>query len=355
MNVNTTSEPLKREFFEANIIGRKIIEREDLPSIDNSDNQILHTNFIIQATSGNNKGETFEVYSDGKDYMNGDKVFIEESIAPNQESYVFMNEKIRLTEIYSSILIFALVVIILFGKKGFKSLLSLFSSFMIIFFILIPLTLQGINPILVASGIAFLLLTSMMLITNGRNSITYSAILGCGISIFITIILSYFVVELTSLSGKTDESWSYFNNYLNLNLNFSLIVIASMIIGVIGAVDDGAITQASVVNQLKNTNPHLSAKEYYTKAMEVGRDHAGAMVNTLILAYVASSIPLLMLVYKSEVPLYILINQEIIATEIFRMTIGSIGLLLAIPITTLISVYMFNKDSTKALSHTHTH
>jgi uncharacterized membrane protein len=340
MNPNVDLNQNNRNFLKAEIIDKKVLSAEENPGYYPSNDQSLNTNFIIQIDGENKK---HEIYSDGLDYKVGDKIFVEKTIGNDSTEMVFLNQKIRLVEIYTSLFIFVFFIILLFGKKGVKAILSLATSILIIIYILIPLTIKGYNPVLVSSFVAMILLTSMMLITNGRNKITYSAIIGCFISIFITIILSYFTVEITSLTGKTDESWSYFNNYLNLNLNFSHLVITSMIIGVIGAVDDGAITQASVVNQLKQTNPHLSNFEYYKRAMEVGRDHAGAMINTLVLAYVASSLQVIMLIYTSTVPLYILINQEIVATEIFRSTIGSLGLLLAIPITTYVATVLINK------------
>lgn len=136
--------------------------------------------------------------------------------------------------------------------------------------------------------------------------------------------------------------------YLTINTNntisLTLLVISSIIIGVIGVVDDAAITQASVVKELKSANNNLNKMEYYNRAMRVGSSHAGAMINTLVLAYLSSALPLMLLFYTGDIPFYVILNKEIVATEIMRSLIGSSGLILAIPITTIISVYMINKD-----------
>jgi uncharacterized membrane protein len=339
---------LTREFIKGEILGTTTSDREE------SFNPLLNVYPDYKVKLQN--GEEVQVFSNSIEYKNGTRVYIQKETLDTGDSYYILNEKVRTTELYGSIIFFVLFVLLIFGKKGLKSLLSLASSFAIILFILLPLTLKGYNPVLIAGFISALLLSSMMLITNGRNKITYSALIGCSFSIIVTILLSYFIINYSAISGRSDDLWAYFTFTVQSQINFSLLVIASMIIGVIGAVDDGAITQASVVAELKKANSKLSNLEYYKRAMRVGRDHAGAMINTLVLAYVGSSLPLLMYVYLAPIPTSILINQEMIIIEIFRSIIGSVGLLLAIPITTLVAVHLIkDKDLHDLDYHTHGH
>jgi uncharacterized membrane protein len=132
------------------------------------------------------------------------------------------------------------------------------------------------------------------------------------------------------------------------------LLIGGIIIGVIGVIDDIAITQASVVHELHAANPAYSRRTLYIKALKVGKDHMGAVINTLILAYTGASLPLVLLLYTSTAPVIELINREAIATEIIRAIVGSIGLLAAVPLTTLIAVWLMYGHTEKH-THAHTH
>jgi uncharacterized membrane protein len=285
-----------------------------------------------------------------KEYKVGDNVYIQK-IYTDRETFGYeLFSKVREFEIISLLLLFVVVVFSLFGKKGLKAILSLAISLLIIFKILLPLTLEGYNPLLISGFISVLLLNFSMLITHGKNKITYIALFGCSVSIFTTIFLSYFTIYFSRISGFIDDYSSFLRYGLENPINIPLLLIASIIIGVIGAVDDGAITQAKVVAEMKVLNKSLSMKEYYSRAMSIGTSHAGSMINTLVLAYLASSFPVLIYLYTSKVPFYILINQEYVVIEIFRSLIASIGLLLAIPITTFLAVYFIKEKDLQDLS-----
>ncbi len=307
--------------------------------------------FVIDL-EGNNKD--IRLYSNGYKYEVGDRVYVEHIKESDGSEYYNVGEYVRGDVTIIAILLFVAVTTLIYGWKGLKSMLSLICTMGIIIFVLVPLTLKGYNPVLVASLIAVPLLFSVMFITHGRSRITYAAMLGCFISIIITVILSYIIIIKAKITGFVDDTSSYLYFNSSGNIDFTLLVIASIIIGVIGVVDDGAITQARIVAELKDLNKSLTNSEYYKRAMNVGRDHAGAMINTLILAYTSSALPLLLLFYTSSIDKTVIINKEIITTEILRSLIGSIGLLLAIPITTYIAVKMI-KTGDNVDSHSHSH
>lgn len=328
-----------------NIIG----EVKEIVYSTNTD--IATPDFVIDL-GGTNKD--IRLYSNGYKYEVGDKVYVEHIKENDGSEYYNVGEYMRGDVTIIAILLFVAVTTIIYGWKGLKSMLSLVCTMGIIIFVLVPLTLKGYNPVLVASLIAVPLLFSVMFITHGRSKITYAAMLGCFISIFITVILSYIIIIKSKITGFVDDTSSYLYFNSNGNIDFTLLVIASIIIGVIGVVDDGAITQARIVAELKDLNKTLTNNEYYKRAMNVGKDHAGAMINTLILAYTSSALPLLLLFYTSNTDKAVIINKEIIATEILRSLIGSIGLLLAIPITTYIAVILI-KNGDQVNEHTHNH
>jgi uncharacterized membrane protein len=129
-------------------------------------------------------------------------------------------------------------------------------------------------------------------------------------------------------------------------------------IGVLGVIDDIAITQSAVVRELYHSAPHLSKREVYRKAIRVGRDHVGALVNTLALAYTGTSLPLLLLFFSTDSSMSDIINREVFATEIIRTVVGSIGLIMTVPITTFLAVYFLKDykgriDSSTHIGHIH--
>jgi uncharacterized membrane protein len=312
--------------------------KAEVVEIIKNDGDKLNPNYKLKIFTDDKSGRIVETGYGGTKYNLGDKVFVTHTTEKDGYEYYNIGEYVRHDSLIITLFLFISVVIIIFGKKGLKSLLSLSLSLCIIFYILLPLTLKGYNPVLIASLISVPLLFSVMFITHGKNRVTYSAMIGCSISIFITIIISYITIIKAKITGFTDETSTYLYYNTDGNINFPLLVIASIIIGVIGVVDDGAITQAGIVAELKNANSKLSNFEYYKRAMRVGSDHGGAMVNTLVLAYIGSALPILLLAYTTNISKLEMINKEIISTEILRSLIGSIGLLLAIPLTTLIAI-----------------
>lgn len=325
-----------------NLIGQIINKTDNPNTIIGEENNFLLKESIYEVLLPS--GETVKIHSDLHTLIKGDKAFIQKTVI-DDSTYYAMGEYVRYNSLIITGIIFLFIVFFLFGKKAIRSILSLILSFSVICFILIPLTLKGYNPILISSLISIALLSVVMYVTHGFNRVTTSALLGSYLSIFFTIIFSYIIINFSKITGRMDETSLYLAINTNNTINLTLLVISSIIIGVIGVVDDAAITQASVVKELKSANDKLSLKEYYNRAMKVGSSHAGAMINTLILAYISSSLPLLLLFYTGDTPFHIVLNKEIVATEIMRSLIGSSGLLLAIPLTTLIAVYFVNKNT----------
>ncbi len=141
-----------------------------------------------------------------------------------------------------------------------------------------------------------------------------------------------------------------------MNIYFAGLLLGGILIGVLGVLDDIAITQAAVVSELYGSAKHLSKKEIYMSALRVGKEHVGALVNTLALAYTGASLPLLLLFSTADASTSSIINQEIFATEIIRTIVGSIGLILTVPITTLLAVYFLKDYKGKVVGgHSHMH
>ena len=161
------------------------------------------------------------------------------------------------------------------------------------------------------------------------------------------------------LTGFSTDAAVYLNFSTGGKLDIAGLLLGSIIIGLLGVLDDVSITQASVVQELRGANQALGARELYRRAIRVGRDHVGSLVNTLALAYVGAALPLVLLFARSDASFLASINQEVIAVEIVRIVIGSIGLVLAVPFTTAVAAWYFSsrdvaRNDTHA-GHSHHH
>lgn len=305
--------------------------------------------------NGDRKGETVVFDNDYIQLKKGDTFFLGVLPAESEQEHLLrVVERDRLVTLGIFLLLFV-GVIIFFGKKqGLRSLLSLAGSIFIIAFALIPSLLKGVNPVVVSIGIASLILFVAIFFTHGFRRESVAAFLGTVIAVCITGILSLIAVKVLHFSGLgTEEAW-YLKDIVS-GINFGGLLLGGIIIGVLGVLDDIAVTQASVVRELYATNPLISKRELYARALRVGQEHVGALVNTLALAYTGAALPLLMLFAVSPYPLMVLVSQELFSVEIIRTIVGSIGLVGTVPITTALAVYMLERYRGKKLAAGHAH
>lgn len=250
--------------------------------------------------------------------------------------------------------LFVVVVLVFGGWQGLRSLFALAGSFAFIFLVLFPQLIAGMSPVVISTGVAILVLVSAILITHGINRISFAALLGTSTTVCVSIALAYLAVDATHLTGFIEDTSTYLNLNTGGTLDFKGLLLGAMIIGILGILDDVAITQAAGVREFFRADPSLSRTRVYHKAMRIGREHVGALVNTLALTYVGAAMPLLLFFYQTGASLMVL-NREVFAVEIVRTVVGSIGIVLAVPITTLIAVYMFAGRSNDSHDGVHVH
>ena len=229
-------------------------------------------------------------------------------------------------------------MIVFGGKQGLRGLITLTGSLVFIFLVLFPAILQGYSPVTVSIAVSSLIIILGSYVTHGFNRTTSSAVLGMLATILVTGVLAYMAVHATRLRGFETEDAVYLNQNTKGAIDFVGLLLGGILIGLLGVLYDAAIGQAVAVEELRRAGPELTAREVFRRALRIGREHIGALVNILALAYVGASLPLLLLFFTSAYPFSITLNNEIFATEIIRSMIGSIGLILAVPITTLIAV-----------------
>jgi len=233
---------------------------------------------------------------------------------------------------------FAATILIISRWKGLRSLLSMAFSLMVIIGYIIPHILAGEDPLRVSISGSIILLAVTLYLTYGWNLKTHAAVISMVIVLFLTGILAGVFVNFTRLSGSGDENALFLLQMLNTRINLRGLLLGGMIIGALGVLDDLVTTQASAVFELHHANQSLGFRGLFQSAMRIGQDHVAATVNTLVLAYAGASLPMLLMFSLGRGDYGYLINFEFVAEEIVRTLVGSLGLVAAVPLTTVIAI-----------------
>jgi uncharacterized membrane protein len=298
-------------------------------------------------TSGKDKGKTISVENGKVDqdgivrYKLGDKVVLSKTLDYNGKPFFTITDYVRREPLYILIAIFIGLTLIIGRLRGFTSLIGMGISFGIIFFFILPQISKSYDPVTVTIIASLFIIPITFYLSHGVNKKTTMAVVGTLISLVITGILANVFVNATHLTGFASEEAGFLSTMKNGTIDMHALLLAGIIIGLLGILDDITISQSAVVFQLKSASPKISFKEMYSRAMDVGRDHIASMANTLILVYAGAALPLLLLFINNPAPFSEVINYEIIAEEIVRTMVASIGLIMAVPITTfLTSMYL---------------
>jgi len=270
----------------------------------------------------------------------GEKVMVDVGRAPDGSLNAYFIDFERATPIMWLAITFVAFIILVSGWQGVRGLLGMVASLAVILLYIIPRILEGGDPVLVSVIGSFVLLGVSLYLIYGWGWKTHAAVLGMTGSLILTALLANYFVDLTRLSGFGNEDAIYVVQQLDISLNLRGLVLAGVIVGALGALDDLVITQASVAFELFSTDTSLNLRQLYRKAMAVGKDHIAAMINTLVLAYAGAALPTLLLFSLTQQSFLTLINLEFITEEIVRTLVGSIGLIMAAPITTVIACFL---------------
>ena len=318
--------PPSEEFFEGRVES-VLEENENYQKLE-----ILVTNGSLQDEKMTVEvGGEFQRVGEVK-YKVGDEVVV--------SSFGYITDFVRRKPLLWLFAIFVALVLLIGKLWGLSSLLGMGFSFLIIFKFILPQILAGRDPVLTTILGSLLIIPTTFYLSHGLNKKTTIAVGGTLISLIIAGILSKIFVELAHLTGYASEEAAFLQITRDEIINVKGLLLAGIIIGVLGVLDDITIAQAAVVEQLRQANPNLKPQELFKRAMSVGQDHIASMVNTLVLVYAGASLPLLLLFVNNPHPLTEIINYEIIAEEIVRTLVGSSALIVAVPITTFLAVKM---------------
>ena len=278
----------------------------------------------------------------------GDTVLVSNAKNTDGIDVFYITDFVRTGWIYWLAFLFAALTIIVGRWKGLGSLISLLITFFIITRIIMPLILAGHNPLAVSILGCFLMLAPIIYVTTGWNKQSHIAIVSIVLSLTLTGIISIIFTLLTRLTGAAAEESMYLISLSKVPINFQGLLLAGIMIGTLGVLDDVVVTQISAIEELHKADRRFSFKDLYKRGMKVGVDHISSMTNTLFLAYAGASLPLLLLFALSkDANMTMILNEEQMATEIVRTLTGTIGLLLAVPISTLLAAYFYRSNKLK--------
>ncbi|GGW45174.1 hypothetical protein GCM10010381_32850 [Streptomyces xantholiticus] len=239
--------------------------------------------------------------------------------------------------------LFALVVVLVGRMRGVMALISLAISFAILTLFILPAILQGSNPLVVAVVGASAIMLIALYMCHGVTARTSVAVLGTLISLLLIGLLGSLFIDWASLSGNTDDNTGLIHG-LYPEIDMSGLLLAGIIIGSLGVLDDVTVTQTSAVWELHQADPDMGPRALYRSAIRIGRDHIASVVNTLVLAYAGAALPLLLLFSIAQSSVGTVANSELVAEEIVRTLVGSIGLVASVPVTTALATLVVSAD-----------
>jgi uncharacterized membrane protein len=337
----------------------RVLEVETFEHASLAESQIkeISQEVKLEILSGKFRGKIITVDHMASSMMGGEMVlqpkdkvilFVDEnpSLAESPDGSPLFNvaDYVRDIPVYWLVFFYALLLVVIGGIKGVRSLISLVITIFLIFFVLFPFTLWGYNPLLVAIIIAAVVSLIVFRIIGGRSVKSLSGALGTLIGVSIAGILAFLVGNITHLTGMSTEESRILLYSMNYKIDFRGLLFASILLGALGAVMDIGMSIASAISEVRKVHPEANFQNLFQSGMNVGRDVMGTMSNTLILAYTGSSLPLLLLLIANKMSVAKIMNLEMIVSEIVRALAGSIGLVLCIPITALISALMYSKS-----------
>jgi len=238
--------------------------------------------------------------------------------------------------------LFAVVVIALGRGRGALALAAMVLTIVVLIGFVAPSVLDGNDPVVVALVAASAIAFVSLYLTHGFTPTTTVALVGTLSALTLTLAISWIFFELASFTGLATEEGITLPIIID-DLDLSALLLGGAMIGALGALDDVTVTQVATVAELKHRNPALSTTELISSGIRVGREHIAATVNTLLLAYVGASMPLLLLFSVSNQSLDIVANSELIAVEIVRTLCGSMGLVAAVPLTTAMAAVLVSR------------
>ncbi len=303
---------------------------------------------LVEITSGEKKGTEgfveFDYANAGVEINEGTKMQLLRIPEPefSEDTYLFMDLNRSNLLIWVSI-IFAIITIFIGRWRGVGAIVGLILTFLVLLYFMFPALLEGKSPLAVAVVAASGLVLILLYTAHGLSIRTSVAVLGTLFGIGLTAIISYLVVGFGNFSGISSDDDFLLAGVTQIRLDG--LLLAGIIFASVGVLNDVTVTQASSVWEIKESQPNYSYKELFVSGMRIGRDHIASTVYTLLFTYAGAALPTLLLIVLADRPSGFILSSEAISQEIVRTLVGSIGLVLAVPITTILAAVLAEKKN----------
>jgi uncharacterized membrane protein len=329
------SEPLD-DLITGVILGVEILPGEPDPMMGTSGDLAIVT---VEVLEGPDEGQVvdIEVLPEGyPDFRSGDRVELQRTQIPDQPVTYFITDFQRMPVLGLLLAIFVAAVLAIGRWNGARALLGVALSLFIVVRFIVPAILAGRSPALVALVGATAVMIITLYLAHGINEMTTSAVVGTSIALVPTVLLGMLFIEHGKVTGFASEEAALARFAVD-GLDLQGLVLAGLIIAALGVLDDVTVSQASTVFAIHDADRTQAWTTLFTRGMKVGRDHMVSVVNTLILVYAGASLALLVLFSTGGLPVGEIVNSEIVAEEIIKTLVGSLGLIAAVPITTALA------------------
>lgn len=271
-------------------------------------------------------------------------VVVTKTISQQSTSYQII-DKYRLDKLLPFIILFVVIVLAISRFKGLGSLVGLAISFAVILQFIVPSILAGDDPLITSIIGSFFIMVTTLYIAHGFSTKIHIALIATAISLISTGLLAFLAVQSLSLSGLGSEDAASLLYGQAGAINFQGLLLGGIIIGSLGVLDDITTGLAASIEELAKANSKLSFKQLFSGGLRIGSEHIASLVNTLALAYAGAGLPLFLFIVLNpqNYPIWLLLNSELVMEEIVRTLAGSIGLVLAVPLTAALAAWAFQK------------
>ncbi len=330
---------------------------------------ISHTvqTVIFRIESGPEKGREFTAENgvlDGRKDMalaEGERIVVNKQILADGSIRYLTQEKYRLPALGWLAILFVALSVIFGGITGLRSIVGLAVSVLILVWYVLPQIAGGGNPLIVSLLGCVMIVCTSLYFAHGFRKRTTIAFASTVVTLVLATLMSVAFVSFAKLFGMGTEESMYLQTGMLHGIDLKGLLLAGIIIGCLGVLDDITTAQTAAVDEISKANPKLSTGDLRRAGQSVGKEHIASLINTLALAYVGASLPLLLLfTTESDYPIWVTLNSEFLAEEIIRTLVGSATLLAAVPISTFFAAYFLKADfaakpipSTSGHSHAH--
>ncbi len=341
----------------------KVLSIKDMGTQDDELETERLVEYRVRVTYGKDKGRELTIKSSQNVAKNavrtvkvGDVIVAVKSYQIDGTVSYYLADNYRLPTLEVLAAIFFALTVLFGGVRGFTSALGLGASVMLILGFIVPRILAGGDPFMITLAGVFMIAAISLYLAHGFNRRTTVAFAGTLITLSISAAVAYASVAVSRLYGMGSEQALYLQNGDFGNIDLRGLLLGGIMLGVLGVLDDITTAQSAVVEELKRAKPDLTFSDLYRRGLSVGREHIASLVNTLFLAYAGAALPLFLLfsVYKGT-PVWFTLNGEILSEEIVRTLVGSVCLILAVPITTAIAAAFFTRYAPDEHAHGRAH